>query len=359
MHRPVPNPAPRVLHIVPALFGAGGLYGGAERYAQELSRAMARVTPTRLVGFGRPAARRRDGDLEIVTLRNQLPGWRFATSPASLALWPHLAWADVIHCHQIYTMATSLALLYGRARHKPVYVTDHAGGGWSLQSRFHLDPWFAGRLWVSGFSRGERPALPGDRIIWGGVDAQDFHPAAAAPEGERPALYVGRLLPVKSVDLLIRAVDATTPVEILGPAYDAGYAATLHQLAQGKRVRFRPPAEGEALVRAYQNALCVVLPGTEMFSLTLLEAMACATPVICVRSSGMVEALEDGVTGFIIPSGDERALAEKIGWLRQYPAAARAMGEAGRRRVLRDLTWTAVAGRCLEAYRSPNGVSSR
>lgn len=339
---------PKVLHLVPQLFG-GGIYGGAERYALELSRAMAAHTPTRLIGFGAPG-RRRDGALDVISFRNQLPGRRFASSPASLALWPHLAWADVIHCHQIYTMGTSLALLYGRVRHKPVFVTDHAGGGLSLQSYFNLDRWFAGRLWVSAFSRGERAPRPGDAIVHAGVDERRFHPAPEPPGGERPVLFVGRLLPVKGVDVLLRAVDAETPVVLLGPAYDTAYAEQLHQLAHGKRVRFEPPVDGEPLVRAYQQALCVVLPGTEAFALTFLEAMACATPVICSRDSGMPEVLEDGVTGFVVPAGDERALAEKISWMRQHPVETRAMGEAGRRRVLRDLTWTALAQRCLLAY---------
>ena len=48
---------PRVVHLVPALFGEGGVFGGAERYAYELARHMADQTQTRLVTFSEaPAA---------------------------------------------------------------------------------------------------------------------------------------------------------------------------------------------------------------------------------------------------------------------------------------------------------------
>lgn len=339
----------RVLHIVPGMFGPSGLYGGAERYALELARALSARVPTRLVGFGPRAARAAVGALDTFTLRSQLPRRRFATSPASLALLPHLRWAEVIHCHQIYTMSTSAALLVGRCCRKPVFVTDHAGGGLSLQSRFDLQSWFTGRLWVSAFSRGAHPPLPGDRIILAGVDAQRFCPPAD-PQRSGEVLYVGRLLEVKAVHELIAAVDAATPLTILGPAYDPAYKIRLEQLARGKQVRFLPPGDGAGLAAAYQRARCVVLPGVETFGLTALEAMACGTPVIGCWESGLPEAIADGVEGWLVHFRDRAALAEKIRWMREHAAEAAAMGQAARRRIEAGLTWDAVAARCLEAY---------
>ncbi|HET9784072.1 MAG TPA: glycosyltransferase family 4 protein [Terriglobales bacterium] len=339
----------RVLHIVPGMFGPSGLYGGAERYALELARATARQVPTRLVGFGPQPAWETVGTLETFTLRNQLPHTKFATSPASLALLPHLRWAEVIHCHQIYTMSTSAALLYGRCCRKPVFVTDHAGGGLSLQSWFDLQSWFAGRLWVSAFSRGAHPPLPGDRIVLAGVNAQRFCPPAAGERGGE-VLYVGRLLEVKAVHELIAAVDDETPVAILGPAYDADYKERLEHLARGKQVRFLPASDGADLVAAYQRALCVVLPGIEAFGLTALEAMACGTPVIGCIESGLPEAIHDGVEGWLVRHGDRAGLAEKLRWMREHTPEAAAMGAAARRRIEAGLTWDALAERCLEAY---------
>jgi len=347
-----------VLHIVPGMFGPTGLYGGAERYARELARAMSRQVPTRLVGFGPEVDHGSEDGLETFTLRSQLPRGKFATSPASLALWRHLRWAEVIHCHQIYTMSTSAALIYGRCRRKPVFVTDHAGGGISLLSYFDGQRWFAGRLWVSDFSRGTHEPLPGDRVILAGVDAQRFHPPDT---GQRSGevLYVGRLLEVKGVHELIAAVDADTRLALLGPAYDPVYKARLELLARGKPVRFLPAGDGAELVAAYQRALCVVLPGVEAFGLTALEAMACGTPVIGCVESGLPEAITDGVEGWLVRYGDRAGLGDRIRWMREHPAEAAAMGAAARRRIVEGrgslhggdtLTWDALASRCLEAY---------
>src|SRR6266446_6816797 len=59
------SPGPRVLHLVPALFGPAGTLGGAERYALELARHMADRVPTRLLTFGAQAEERRIGNLDV------------------------------------------------------------------------------------------------------------------------------------------------------------------------------------------------------------------------------------------------------------------------------------------------------
>ena len=63
----------RALHVVPALFGEGGIFGGAERYALELARHMAEITPTRLVTFADAPARSDIGRLDVRVLG---PAWR-------------------------------------------------------------------------------------------------------------------------------------------------------------------------------------------------------------------------------------------------------------------------------------------
>ncbi|MGH7918000.1 MAG: glycosyltransferase, partial [Candidatus Binataceae bacterium] len=115
---------------------------------------------------------------------------------------------------------------------------------------------------------------------------------------------------------------------------------------------------------AYRRACCVVLPSVyktlygdetrvpELLGQTLLEAMACGTPVICTEVASMPEIVEDGVNGFIVPPNDPTALREKIAWLLNNPHHAAAMGKAGRQRVLDRFTWPAVVRRCLEAYAS-------
>ena len=65
----------------------------------------------------------------------------------------------------------------------------------------------------------------------------------------------------------------------------------------------------------------------ELLGQTLLEAMACATPVICTAVASMPELVEDGVNGLIVPPNDPAALRTRINWLLEHPQEAAAMGQ--------------------------------
>jgi glycosyltransferase involved in cell wall biosynthesis len=88
----------------------------------------------------------------------------------------------------------------------------------------------------------------------------------------------------------------------------------------------------------------------ELLGQTLLEGMACGTPVICTDVASMPEVVIDGVTGFVVPPNNPSALAEKLVWLTEHPSEARRLGEAARKHVLEKFTWPRVVKRCLEIY---------
>jgi alpha-maltose-1-phosphate synthase len=357
----------RVIQVVPALFGAEGVIGGAERYALELSRAMARRVPTTLLSFGARPRHERLGPLELRVLTNWVHFRRFKLDPVNLLMLGHLSRANIIHYHQTHTLMSSLALVYARAAGKPIFTTHHGSGGIALHHYLDVSGWYAGHLQVSEFSRRSfgQSELPTARVILGGVDTEKFSPAPdPAAERTGQVLYVGRLLPHKGINYLIEAVDASTPVTIIGQRWRHAnrFYSLLQQLASGKRVEFREGCDDAAIVAAYRRALCVVLPSVyttvfgeryaipELLGQTLLEGMACGTPAICTAVGGMPEIVVDEVTGFVVPPNDPAALGAKIRWLQQHPAEARRMGEAARRRVLESFSWDRVVDRCLEAY---------
>jgi glycosyltransferase involved in cell wall biosynthesis len=354
---------PRVVHVVPAPFGRGGVVGGAERYALELGRAMAERVRTTLVTFGNGRREETAGRLRIRVLG---PAWQVrgqAANPFTPALFAALRDADVIHCHQQHVVASSAAALFGLLTRRPVFVTDLGGGGWDVSSYLSTDRWYAGHLHVSEYSRAVagHTGHASSRVILGGVDTVKFAPDPAVPRG-RAVLFVGRLLPHKGVDDLLRAAPDDVAVEVIGPAPDERYLRDLHALAAGKQVRFRHDCDDAALVDAYRGAACVVLPSVyrtmygaetrvpELLGQTLLEAMACGTPVVATAVASLPEVVADGVAGFLVPPNDPEALAGRLRWLLGHPAEAQAMGVAARARVLERFTWDAVVTRCLDAY---------
>ncbi len=123
------------------------------------------------------------------------------------------------------------------------------------------------------------------------------------------------------------------------------YAETLPALAArlglADRVHFTRWQFGPADMPDVQRALDVlVLASTEAepFGLVLLEAMAASKPVIATKQGGPLEIVVDGETGVLVPPSDPPALADAIAKMSDDSSAAKAMGEAGRRRVAEHYT---------------------
>lgn len=359
-----PKLRPWVVHIVPNLFGDnGGVFGGAERYAFELARHMADVVPTRLVTFGPNAARETVGALDIHVLGNPWYVRGQQHNPMHRDLFMHVRAASVVHCHQQHVLASSLAALIGRLIGRPVFISDLGGGGWDFSGYVDTSKWYRGHLHISEYSRRivGHEGRPWARVIMGGVDIEKFSPS---PEVIRDGsvVFVGRLLPHKGIDDLIKAIPGEMPLELIGRPYHAEYLAMLKQLAVGKQVLFRHECSDADIVQSYRKALCVVLPSVykdcfgnetkvpELLGQTLLEGMACATPAICTDVASMPEVVEDNLTGFVTPPNDPMSLGDKLRWLRDHPAKVNEMGQAGRQRVLERFTWKSVVARCLEQY---------
>jgi glycosyltransferase involved in cell wall biosynthesis len=355
---------PRVLHIVPAVFGGdGGVFGGAERYAFELARHMAEQVPTALVSFGPDSTVRAAGRLRVRVLGKPWHVRGQRTNPLHPGLVREVLRADVVHCHQQHVVASSLAAALCRLAGRRVFVSDLGGGGWDVSAYTSTDRWYHGHLHISRYSRraSGHDGEPTARVILGGVDADRFSPDPAAPR-DGSVLFVGRLMPHKGVNDLVDAVPPDLRLDLIGRPYDSRYLLDLRRRAAGKSVCFRHDCTDADLVAAYRRSLCLVLPSVyrtlygdesrvpELLGQTLLEGMACGIPGVCTDVASMPEVVEDGVTGFVVPPNDPASLRRRLLWLRDHPAEARRMGAAARRSVLEKFRWPAVVRRCLDAY---------
>ncbi len=178
-------------------------------------------------------------------------------------------------------------------------------------------------------------------------------------------LQLGRMAPRKGVDTVIHGVamlrrrhGIDAELLVVGDAApgNAVELARLRSVAAdlgvAARVRFAGRQPRTAL-RDYYGAANVFAstPWYEPFGITPVEAMACARPVIGAEVGGIKHTVSDGVTGFLIPSRDPEALAERLARLQRHPELAQAMGEAGRRRACEHYTWRQVASQLLGVYR--------
>ncbi len=184
--------------------------------------------------------------------------------------------------------------------------------------------------------------------------AVDVEETTAAEKGDY-FLYAGRLAPEKGVDMLISAAglaggDVHLKVAGAGPA-----AAALHKLARDAavaRVEFLGHVAPEELARTMAAARAVVVPSRwpENTPAVILEAFAAATAVVAARAGGVPEMVADGVEGLLFDPGDVRGLAAALSQLAADDGRARALGEAGRRRLRRDFSFAEHIGCLLSVY---------
>ncbi|GAB3445351.1 glycosyltransferase [Massilia solisilvae] len=200
------------------------------------------------------------------------------------------------------------------------------------------------------------------------VPLQEARQRLGLPQDKFLVLQLGRMVPRKGVDTVIQGVamlraryGVDAELLVVGGDIDrphgsdslemARLRALAAQLGIGDYVRFigqKPRGE----LRYYYGAAnaFVTSPWYEPFGITPVEAMACARPVIGSEVGGIKSTVVDGVTGFLIPSRDPQAVADRLAALQQHPELACDMGEAGLRRAYQHYTWRIVAQQAAAVY---------
>jgi glycosyltransferase involved in cell wall biosynthesis len=189
------------------------------------------------------------------------------------------------------------------------------------------------------------PALADDARDLGARDVRVIPSPVAIPEtvgepDEPPhALYVGRLSEEKGVRELAEAARGL-PLVVVGD----GPLRTLFPESAG----FVPPHE---LGPYYERAAVVVVPSRrEGYGVVAREAMAHGRPVVATAVGGLLDAVEDDVTGLLVASGDVAALRDAITGLLGDGARRTRLGAAGRRRAAETLAPGRVDGEWRRVY---------
>lgn len=152
------------------------------------------------------------------------------------------------------------------------------------------------------------------------------------PPDDGYLLYVGQLSRHKGVGVLLdayRRLPSPPPLVMLGTPHPTCPAP--ESLPAGVTVRTSVPHR--SVIAAMVRAACVVVPSVwpDPFPMTVSEAQNCGVPVIASAVGGIPEQVVDGLTGWLVPADDERALADRLAGLLAGGDRAQAMGQAGRR----------------------------
>lgn len=214
----------------------------------------------------------------------------------------------------------------------------------------------------------EVDGVPADRVttIHNGLDLARWATRTSSLRSAPVIKSLGNIRRVKGHDVLLRAfaeVHREFPAAQLafgGAVLDAVYMAELQRLLQELGIAENVSFEGS--IRNAQSFLAsasiFVLPSrSEGFSNAIVEAMAASLPVVATHVGGNVEAVEDGVTGFLVASEDVDGMSQAILRLLRDPDAATAMGLAGRQRVRELFTIEAMMQRVASVFAALLGNS--
>ena len=214
--------------------------------------------------------------------------------------------------------------------------------------------------WLAAEARALAPGLgvtvepmPVDVALFGADGGSATGQGSARIDGR--LLFVGRLNAQKGIALLLDALAASAPhvtLDVVGDGEDrALLQARAGALGIASRVRWLGTMPQERLVPLYRAASAVVIPSeNEGLGLVAVEAQLCETPVIAWRSGGLVDLVEDGVSGLLTPPRDVPALAAAIDDLLSHPDRAAALGRAGRAASIDRFAPSRVAARYRGIY---------
>ena len=292
---------------------------------------------------------------------------RFDVSPA-ISLWKTIkSWRpDVVHSWG--WMATAAAGPICRIRKIPL-IDGTIRSGWVPPRRGFANRW--SMKWASvivansqvGLQAWGIPSAKG-RVIYNGIDPQCHDLSSKMqPKSENVAKVVmtGRMVAtikdfstfLDAARLLVNSSNYRWQFFAVDNGPDRKRLIDRNEdlIAEGQVVFIDGKTDVLPIIHDAHIGVLVSNPAIqEGCSNSIMEYMACGMPVICGDSGGNREVVIDGVTGFIIPSGNPKALTEKLLDLREDVALAQRMGEAGRERILHHFNVEKMVNSYVDVY---------
>lgn len=306
----------------------------------------------------------------------------FHISPAMIPMMARqTATFDIIHLHEYRTFQNIVAHQYAQKRDVP-YVLQAHGSLPRIMAKQKLKQVYD-NLWGSRLLNDASRVIACNsmeaeqykgmgvsedkiEIIPYGIDLSVFDNLPKRGEfrrkydlgsAQRIILYLGRIHKIKGLDLLAKAFTdlpkalSNIKLVIVGP--DDGYLPALKKLITGlgisDKVLFTGPLYGQEKLEAYVDADVYVLPSVyEIFSVTLLEAFACGTPVIATDRCGIADVI-NGQAGLVVPY-DKEQLQQALLHMLSDDKMRREFGEKGKLLVREKFNWEKIAEQVERVY---------
>lgn len=285
---------------------------------------------------------------------------------------------DVIHAHNLFFRTTEIAALLRTVFPVPLVTTVHLGkveggaGVFKLLIRLYestmgnfilhqSDRLIAVSRAVADHLRTMGNISKPVVVIPNGVDTSQFFPGTGNRNVPPTILFVGRLVPNKGPDVLLRAIPAVLaahPHARFLFAGDGPMWSQLHKMASSMGIVDKIKFLGlcHDVPQLMREAAIFVRPSTlEGMPLTVLEAMASGLPVVATPAGGIPEILTNGVNGYLFPVGDSQALSKAIISLLDSPSLSEEMGSRGLQRAASSYGWESAVKQTERIYIEETG----
>jgi glycosyltransferase involved in cell wall biosynthesis len=281
--------------------------------------------------------------------------------------------SDLLHIHYLNVWSSLAAAVCCKILNKPYVVQPHGGlEPYDMAKNFHAKAIFelisgtvrsADALILATETEAARiPSVPPIRKFVLPLGAPHVTLTAPSQATETPTvIFLGRLAPVKRVDILLRAwalvVDQipAARLNIVGPDTDGlldGYRELVSSLGLHGAVRFSGELVDEEKFQALVNASLFVLPSeNESFGMAVAEALSAGVPVILSENVGIAGDVQAAGAGLIVPSVEPDHWANAVVSLLKNEPARKAMSEAATRLAFERYSWDQVAVRLEHLYR--------
>lgn len=183
-------------------------------------------------------------------------------------------------------------------------------------------------------------------ILPNGVDVPETLSPVAPNAGQ--FVFVGRLDAIKGIFPLLEAMKLAAPgthLTVIGDGPERPeFEKKIAENGLSGRVKLLGAQPEKVVFAEIERAQALILPSFhETQGIVLLEANACARPVIATDIAGIREVVRQGETGWMVEPNNPKALAEAMNWLVENPAEAAKMGENGRAHVSEKFGWEKIA----------------
>jgi len=289
---------------------------------------------------------------------------------------------DVIHVH--FPFASTILINMNRGLRERIIYTAHIGeekkrlaldSSAPLALRFFLPDLYLmkrvrksvvlneplkEKLIEKGIEEGKLEVIPN------GVNVDDFNLSEEEIErvkekyelNETTVMFSGTVTPRKGVEYLVKAAEILKEKDVLflivgNTNLDREYANKVMEYAKLRnlKVRFTGFVPYEDLKALYFACDIFVLPSFgEGDPIALKEALASGKPLIGTKVGGIPAQIKDGWNGFLVETGNERQLVEKIKYLIDNPEERERMGENSRKLAREEFDWKKIAERYLKVY---------